>query len=172
MKAYDIVQRFCGKKPGIYRGDRALKLLRKATNQPNAEFREGQKEAIWHVVNGRSRMLVVQKTGWGKSFVYFITTKLLREAGMGPALLVSPLLALMRNQIAAAERMEIRAATINSDNEKLWREVEDTIRRDEVDILLISPERLANERFNEEVLAVIADRIALFVVDEAHCISD
>ena len=163
---------FDGKKPEIYKADRASELLRKATNQPNAEFREGQEEAIWHVVNGRGRLLVVQKTGWGKSFVYFIATKLLREASKGPALLVSPLLALMRNQIAAAERMGVRAETINSDNEKRWREVEDAIRRDKVDILLISPERLANERFNEEVLAVIADRIALFVVDEAHCISD
>ena len=167
-----FVERFGEKNPGIYRVDRALELVRKGANRPNAEFREGQEEAIRHVVNGRGRMLVVQKTGWGKSFVYFIATKLVREAGMGPALLVSPLLALMRNQIAAAERMGVRAATINSDNEKRWREVEDAVRRDEVDILLISPERLANERFNEEVLAGIADRISLFVVDEAHCISD
>ena len=174
-KAYDVAKRF-GKHDFIfsemYRADRALELLRKATNRPNAEFREGQEEVIRHVVNGRGRMLVVQKTGWGKSFVYFIATKLLRESSMGPALLVSPLLALMRNQIAAAERMGVRAETINSDNEKRWSEVEDAVCRDEVDILLISPERLANERFNEEVLAGIADRISLFVVDEAHCISD
>ena len=156
----------------MYRADRALELLRKSTNRPNAEFREGQEEAIRPVVNGRGRMLVVQKTGWGKSFVYFIAIKLLREAGKGPALLVSPLLALMRNQIAAAERMGVRAETINSDNEKRWREVEDAVCRGKVDILLVSPERLANERFNEEVLAGIADRISLFVVDEAHCISD
>ena len=156
----------------MYRADRALELLRKGTDRPNAEFREGQEEVIRHVVNGRGRMLVVQKTGWGKSFVYFIATKLLREAGKGPALLVSPLLALMRNQIAAAKRMGVRAKTINSDNEKRWREVEDAVCRDEVDILLISPERLANDRFNEEVLAGIADRIVLFVIDEAHCISD
>lgn len=171
-QTHDVVKCFGRENPGIYRADRALELLRKSTNQPNAEFREGQEKAIRHVVNGRGRLLVVQKTGWGKSFIYFIATKLLREAGKGPALLVSPLLALMRNQIAAAERMGVRAETINSDNEKRWREVEDAIRRDKVDILLISPERLANERFNEEVLAVSADRIALFVVDEAHCISD
>ena len=163
---------FGGKKPEIYGADRALELLRKGVNRPNAEFREGQEEAIRHVVNGRGRMLVVQKTGWGKSFVYFIATKLLREAGMGPALLVSPLLALMRNQIAAAERMGVRASTIHSDNQDDWRQVEDAVRCNQVDILLISPERLANERFNDEVLAVIADRISLFVIDEAHCISD
>jgi ATP-dependent DNA helicase RecQ len=117
-------------------------------------------------------LLVVQKTGWGKSFVYFIATKLLRDGGSGPALLISPLLALMRNQIAAAERMGVRAATINSDNQSDWAKVEAKLRRDEIDILLISPERLANERFLTEVLADIAARISLLVVDEAHCISD
>ena len=156
----------------MYRADRALELLRKATNRPNAEFREGQEEAIRHVVEGRGRLLVVQKTGWGKSFVYFIATKILRELDMGPALLVSPLLALMRNQIEAANRMGVRAATIHSDNQDNWREVEDAVRRDEVDILLVSPERFANERFHDEVLAEIADRISLLVIDEAHCISD
>ena len=110
-------------------------------------------------------MLVVQKTGWGKSFVYFIATKLLRDGGSGPALLISPLLALMRNQIAAAERMGVRAATINSDNQSDWDEVEAKLRRNEIDILLISPERLANERFRTEVLADIAARISLLVVD-------
>jgi ATP-dependent DNA helicase RecQ len=115
---------------------------------------------------------VVQKTGWGKSLVYFIATKLLRDAGMGPALLISPLLALMRNQIFAAERMGIRAKTIHSDNRDEWGDVESEILANEVDILLISPERLANERFQIEVLSQIADRISLLVVDEAHCISD
>ena len=95
---------------------RALELLRRGTGLPEAYFREGQAEAIRHVVEGRGRLLVVQKTGWGKSFVYFIAAKLLREAGEGPALLISPLLALMRNQIAAAERMGVRAVTIHSDN--------------------------------------------------------
>ena len=118
------------------------------------------------------RQLVVQKTGWGKSLVYFIATKLLREAGEGPGLLISPLLALMRNQIAAAERMGVRAETINSDNSESWRDVEEAIRRNEVDILLISPERLANERFRGQVLAEISERLALLVIDEAHCISD
>lgn len=152
--------------------DRAIELLRLGSGLPEASFREGQEEAIRHVVEGHGRLLVVQKTGWGKSFVYFIAAKLLREAGAGPALLVSPLLALMRNQIAAAERMGVRAVTIHSDNQDGWTNVEAAIRGNEVDILLISPERLANERFRQEVLAGIAGRIALLVIDEAHCISD
>ncbi len=155
----------------IYESARALELLRMGSGRSDALFREGQEEAIQQVVSGKNRILVVQKTGWGKSFVYFIATKLLREAGTGPALLVSPLLALMRNQIAAASRMGIGAETINSDNQEQWSEIEDAVRRDKVDILLISPERLANERFRNEVLAAIADRIALIVIDEAHCIS-
>ena len=152
--------------------NRAIELLKLGSGLPNAYFREGQEAAIRHVVEGRGRLLLVQKTGWGKSFVYFIATKLLREAGVGPALLISPLLALMRNQIAAAERMGVRAVTINSDNQDKWANVEATIQRNEVDILLISPERLANERFRTEVLAGVAGRIALLVIDEAHCISD
>jgi ATP-dependent DNA helicase RecQ len=152
--------------------NRAIELLKLGSGLPNAYFREGQEEAIRYVVEGRGRLLVVQKTGWGKSFVYFIATKLLREAGAGPALLISPLLALMRNQIAAAERMDVRAVTINSDNQDEWANVEAAIQRNEVDILLISPERLANERFRTEVLAGVAGRIALLVIDEAHCISD
>ncbi len=151
---------------------RALELLRQGTGRPEAVFREGQEEAIRHVVDGRGRLLVVQKTGWGKSFVYFIATKLLRESGSGLTLLISPLLALMRNQIAAAKRMGVSAATINSDNTDDWATVEAAIQRNEVDILLISPERLANERFRTEVLAAVAGRIALLVIDEAHCISD
>ncbi len=153
-------------------GRRALELLRLGAGLPGAEFRAGQEEAIRHVVEGRGRLLAVQRTGWGKSFVYFIATKLLREAGLGPALLVSPLLALMRNQIAAAERMGVRAATINSDNREVWEGVEAAVRRDEVDILLISPERLGNQRFVERVLATVSSRISLLVIDEAHCISD
>lgn len=151
---------------------RARELLRIGSGDPDAEFRSDQLEAIAHVVEGRGRLLVVQKTGWGKSFVYFIATKMLRESGTGPAILISPLLALMRNQIDAAARMGLRAETINSDNEDLWDGVEAAIGRDEVDILLISPERLANDRFRERVLSLIADRVSLLVVDEAHCISD
>ena len=78
----------------------------------------------------------------------------------------------MRNQIAAAERMGVRAATINSDNVDDWTQVEAKLARGEVDILLISPERLANERFRTQVLAGIAAQISMLVIDEAHCISD
>ena len=151
---------------------RALQLLQEGSGSSTAQFRDGQEEAIDHIVEGRGRLLVVQKTGWGKSFVYFIATKLLREAGGGPALLVSPLLALMRNQIAAAERMGVRAATINSDNQDDWAAIEKRVENNEVDILLISPERLANERFREGVLSSVGAQISLLVVDEAHCISD
>ncbi|MDE0661477.1 MAG: DEAD/DEAH box helicase [Gammaproteobacteria bacterium] len=152
--------------------NRALKLLCAGVGDPHAGFRSGQEGAIEHVVTGAGRLLVVQKTGWGKSFVYFIATRMLREAQLGPTLLVSPLLALMRNQIAAAGRMGVNAETINSDNPDNWYGIEQALRRDEVDILLIAPERLANDRFRNGILADIADRIALLVIDEAHCISD
>jgi len=156
----------------LYSSTRALELLKLGSGQSNAAFREGQESAIRHVVEGKGRLLVVEKTGWGKSFVYFIAVKLLREGGAGPALLVSPLLALMRNQMAAAERMGVRANTINSENDYNWPGIERGFRRNDVDILLISPERLANEHFVTEVLAPVANRISLLVVDEAHCISD
>ncbi len=156
----------------MYQSSRALQLLRLGTGIADASFRDGQEEAIQHIVEGRGRLLVVQKTGWGKSFVYFIAARMLRDNGHGPTLLISPLLALMRNQIAAAERMGVRAATINSDNHDAWAEIETRLERDEIDILLISPERLANEWFRANVLAPIAARIALLVIDEAHCISD
>lgn len=155
-----------------YNEIRALELLRIGSGIPDARFREEQEDAIRHVVEGRGKLLVVQKTGWGKSFVYFIATKMLREGGAGPALLISPLLSLMRNQMAAAERMGVRAVTINSDNTNEWNNVEDQIRNDTVDILLISPERLANADFSENVLPNMAARVSMLVIDEAHCISD
>src|SRR4029453_5583544 len=104
--------------------NRAIELLRLGSGLPNAMFREGREEAIRHVVEGRGRLLVVQKTGWGKSFVYFIAAKLLREGGGGPALLVSPLLSLMRNQVAGARRMGLKAATIHSENQDEWPGIE------------------------------------------------
>ena len=155
-----------------YNSKRALELLRIGSGRVDATFRDGQEDAIRHIVAGKGRLLVVQKTGWGKSFVYFVATKLMREGGNGPALLISPLLALMRNQIAAAERMGVRAATINSDNVDDWTQVEAKLAHGEIDILLISPERLANERFRTQVLAGIAGQISMLVIDEAHCISD
>ena len=155
-----------------YDPSRALELLRLGTRNQRATFRNGQEDAIQHVVEGKGRLLVVEKTGWGKSSVYFIATKLLRESGMGPALLISPLLSLMRNQIEAAERMGVRSATIHSDNIAKWDEVEAQVKRGEVDILLISPERLANARFQTEVMGRIGGSVSLLVIDEAHCISD
>ena len=150
----------------------AEQYLRQTLDDPRAEFREGQWEAIRALVEDRSRLLVVQRTGWGKSMIYFLATRLLRDRGSGPTLLISPLLALMRNQIEAAARIGIRAVTINSSNQTEWDSAEAGLRRDEVDVLLISPERLSNVSFRQNVLPVFAARVGLFVVDEAHCISD
>ena len=150
----------------------SLALLRKALANESAEFRDGQFEAIDALANRRERLLVVQRTGWGKSFVYFIAARLLRDRGRGPTLIVSPLLALMRNQIQAAKRLGLRARTINSTNPDEWAEIARALKEDRVDILLISPERLANENFLENILMPMAGRIGLLAVDEAHCISD
>lgn len=150
----------------------ALELLRLGTENPAAQFRDGQVKAVQHVIEGRGRLLVVQRTGWGKSSVYFIAAKLLREAGAGPALLISPLIALMRNQIEAAKRIGLRAETIHSDNPADWPRVQTSVANDEVDLLLVSPERLANQSFVSHVLSRIAGRLSLLVIDEAHCISD
>ena len=117
-------------------------------------------------------MLCVQRTGWGKSAVYFVATALLREAGAGPTLIVSPLLALMRNQIAAAERLGLRAHTINSTNRDEWDRVRELLADGTVDLLLISPERLNNPRFRDDMLPLFAASVGLLVIDEAHCISD
>jgi ATP-dependent DNA helicase RecQ len=139
---------------------------------PDANFRHGQLEAIEAVAGDRRRVLLVQRTGWGKSAVYFIATKLLREQHAGPTLLVSPLLALMRNQIEMATRLGVRAETINSTNPDDFVPIVERLRGDEIDLLLVSPERFANERFRDEMLSVVAERVGLLVVDEAHCISD
>jgi ATP-dependent DNA helicase RecQ len=151
--------------------ERANDLLRGLAG-PDAAFRPHQLEAVRDLVADRGRVLCVQRTGWGKSAVYFIATALLRERGAGPALIVSPLLALMRNQIAAAERLGIRAHTINSTNRDAWDAVRDLLARDAVDLLLISPERLNNPQFRDAMLPLFAERVGLLVVDEAHCISD
>jgi ATP-dependent DNA helicase RecQ len=147
-------------------------LLRRLTADPEASFRPGQWEAIDRLVQGRGRVLVVQRTGWGKSAVYFIATRLLRDAGAGPTVLISPLLALMRNQLLMAERAGIHAATINSENRDEWDGIEKRVRAGEVDLLLISPERLNNVRFRRDVLPALVATVGLLVVDEAHCISD
>ncbi len=151
---------------------RALDLLRRLTNRAAPEWHPGQLEAIRALALHRRRVLVVQRTGWGKSAVYFIATRMLRDAGSGPTLLVSPLLALMRNQIDAAERMGVQARTINSSNTSEWDEIIDEVGKGQVDVLLISPERLANRDFQDKVLSRIGTSTGLLVVDEAHCISD
>jgi ATP-dependent DNA helicase RecQ len=150
----------------------ALERLRTLTGEPAAEFRPDQLEAIRDVVADRARVLCVQRTGWGKSAVYFVATALLREAGAGPTLIVSPLLALMRNQIAAAERLGLRAHTINSTNQGEWEDVRRMLADGTVDLLLISPERLNNPRFRDGMLPLFAASVGLLVIDEAHCISD
>ena len=150
---------------------KALTHLQKLAG-PDAQFREGQLEAIEFLVDQRRRVLCVQRTGWGKSAVYFVATALLREQGAGPTLLVSPLLALMRNQVLAANALGLRARTINSSNREDWEETHEELARDEVDLLMISPERLNNPGFRDEVLPDFVDRVGLLVVDEAHCISD
>jgi ATP-dependent DNA helicase RecQ len=138
----------------------------------NAEFRPGQWEAIESVAIRKRRVMLVQRTGWGKSIVYFLPTKLLREQGAGPMLLISPLLSLMRNQIEMAECIGINALTIHSANRCEWETAEDALISDRCDILLISPERLNNERFLKSTLPGMKGQVGLFVVDEAHCISD
>jgi ATP-dependent DNA helicase RecQ len=137
-----------------------------------ASFHEGQWEAIREVAIEHGRLLVVQRTGWGKSLVYLLSTRLLRDDGGGPTLLISPLRALMRNQLEMARVLGLNVAIINSVNTEQWETVESELQRDMCDILLIAPERLNNDRFLTNVLKRIRDRVSLFVVDEAHCISD
>lgn len=139
---------------------------------PEAALRDDQWTAIEALVVGRRRALVVQRTGWGKSAVYFIAAKLLRAAGRGPTVIVSPLLALMRNQVAAAERAGVHAATINSSNVTEWQDVHRRVEAGDLDVLLVSPERLNNPDFRDSVLPALAADAGLVVVDEAHCVSD
>jgi ATP-dependent DNA helicase RecQ len=152
--------------------DAALAVLRRLVGRDDVAFHDGQLEAIAALVQQRQRALVVQRTGWGKSAVYFVATSLLRGAGAGPTLIVSPLLALMRDQIAAATRAGVRAVTINTANATEWGDVHAELEADAVDVLLISPERLNNPSFREAQLPDLAARCGLLVVDEAHCISD
>lgn len=152
--------------------DEALERLRQLTGDESAGFREHQLDAVRDLVQDRARVLCVQRTGWGKSAVYFVATALLRARGAGPTLIVSPLLSLMRNQLQAAESMGLRAHTINSTNAGEWARIEQLIEADDVDLLLIGPERLNADRFRERLLPVVARRTGLLVIDEAHCVSD
>jgi ATP-dependent DNA helicase RecQ len=153
--------------------DQALSLLQEMTNNPAAEFHQHQYEAISELVENRRKMLVVQKTGWGKSAVYFIATKLLRQQGRGPSIIISPLIALMRNQIDSARRLGLDVVTINSSLSPAERTInENKITNQQVDAIIISPEQLANENLVSSVLSHVLSNTGLFVVDEAHCISD
>lgn len=135
-------------------------------------LRDDQWAAIEALVVQRRQALVVQRTGWGKSAVYFIAAKLLRGSGRGPTIIVSPLLALMRNQVSAAERAGVAAATINSGNVTEWNAIHQRVAAGELDVLLVSPERLNNPDFRDNVLPALAADAGLVVVDEAHCVSD
>ena len=150
---------------------KAESLLRQMLGADKS-FRDGQWEAIEAVAVRNQRVMVVQRTGWGKSIVYFIATKILRDGGAGPALLISPLLALMRNQIEAARNIGLRPITIHSENRDEWEQAQAALSQNDCDILLISPERLANAEFRRQVLPRFQNSIGLFIVDEAHCISD
>ncbi len=152
--------------------DAAEAHLRALVGSPDAVLRDDQWVGISALVEDGRRALVVQRTGWGKSAVYWIATALLRAAGSGPTVVISPLLALMRDQIAAARRMGLAAVTINSANSDDWPALEDQLRADGVDVLLVSPERLNNPGFRDGVLPVVAAHAKIVVVDEAHCISD
>lgn len=152
----------------------ALARLRQALDDSAAEFRDGQWEAIEALVQERQRLLLVERTGWGKSIVYFIATSLLRASGSGPTLIISPLIALMRNQLEAARRLGLRAERIDSSNQQPgeWDRVYEMLDRGEVDVLLISPERLTNPVFRERAGEALFARLGMLVVDEAHCVSD
>src|SRR5438270_3098444 len=151
--------------------ERAGELL-EALAGPGARLRADQAAAIEAVAGARRRALVVQRTGFGKSAIYFIATRLLRDAGAGPTLVVSPLLALMRDQVAAAARMGVRSATINSTNPDEWAAIEASLAAGDIDLLAVSPERLNAAGFARRVLPGLAKGLGLLVVDEAHCISD
>ena len=151
--------------------EKALSILRKSLGVADAHFRTDQWPAISGVLNGK-KQLVVQRTGWGKSSVYFISTRLMREKGLGPSLIISPLLALMRNQITSAASYGVRAEAINSSNKADWERIKKSLKKDEIDCLLISPERLSKEEFVAETLIEFAHNVSFLVVDEAHCISD
>jgi len=156
----------------VFSEPRALELLKIATQDPLARFRPGQLEAIREIVDGTNRIIVVQKTGWGKSFVYFIATKLLREAGLGPTLLISPLLSLMRNQVAAAERMGLFAIRMDSSNPEQEKEAQRLFIENAVDVLMVTEMRLSKLSFQQHVIGAARKGPSLLVVDEVHCISD
>ncbi len=176
---WSLVQHFDGRRAGLSAAQErigrmsaaALERVIAAMAGPDAYPRPDQARAVEHLVEGRRRVLVVQATGWGKSAVYWAATAALRSTGAGPTLVVSPLLALMRDQIAAAERAGLRAATVNSTNVEEWGDVLAALRSGQTDVLLISPERLSNPSFAAQLPELLA-QCGLLVIDEAHCVSD
>ncbi len=153
--------------------DQAVALLRNSLGDSEANFHEDQWESISTLVEDRGRLLVIQRTGWGKSAVYFIATQILRKQGYGPTIIISPLLALMRNQIYSATKYGVKLGTINSSNTNV--ENDQTIvniQNEQLDAIIISPEQLSKLSFSDDVLLPMANRVGLFVIDEAHCISD
>ncbi|MGZ6831520.1 MAG: DEAD/DEAH box helicase, partial [Nocardioidaceae bacterium] len=139
---------------------------------PDARLREDQTTAVAALAEDGARVLVVQATGWGKSAVYWAATAVRRAEGYGPTLVVSPLLSLMRDQVAAAARAGLRAATLNSSNIDEWSAIEAGLHAGDIDVLLVSPERLANPGFGRRVLDGLAGSLGLLVIDEAHAVSD
>ncbi|MEP7368109.1 MAG: DEAD/DEAH box helicase [Dermatophilaceae bacterium] len=156
---------------GPERSGIAERVIREIAGE-QAVLRDDQRLAVAALCEPAARVLVVQATGWGKSAVYWAATAIRRHEGAGPALVVSPLLSLMRDQVAAAERAGLRAATLNSSNIDTWSLVEASLRADELDVLLVSPERLANPGFGRRVLDELSGRLGLLVIDEAHAVSD
>lgn len=155
-----------------FMADDLLEALRRLTSRPDAEFHRDQREAIEALVDQRERVLLVQRTGWGKSAVYFLATYLLRRRGLGPTLLISPLLALIRNQVDAASRLGLHTLTVNSASATTLNDLEAALTADQLDLLLVSPERLANPEFADRIMPLVGRRPGLVVIDEAHCISD
>lgn len=156
------------------KGISLLDLLRDSLHNPKARFKTHQQQAIELLIKrrkGRKSLLVVEKTGWGKSAVYFLTTKILRTLGKGPTIIISPLIALMNNQIEAAKRMNIKAVAIHSENRKEWDNILDKLKSNAIDVIFIAPEKLADDLFNKTYLNTIITKVALLVIDEAHCIS-
>ncbi len=151
----------------------AVNLLKQMTQNPSATFHQDQWEAIEQLVSRQSKLLVVQRTGWGKSAVYFIATKLRRVQDFGPTIIISPLLSLIRNQIESAAKLGLTVVSYNSSMDKgELANAERLIVSQQVDAVIIAPEQLGQTYFSERILNAISGNIGLFVVDEAHCISD
>lgn len=150
----------------------AIALLRQLTGNPDSTFRDDQWDVIDALVNRGEHLLLIQRTGWGKSAVYFISARMLRDRGRGPTVIVSPLLSLMRNQVLAGRRMGLRIGALHSGTSHWFDEFRTGIQEDTIDVLLVSPERFANERFRRDILPMLEQRMGMLVIDEAHCVSN